>query len=86
MLWVGGSIVVHGLEALGWHAIGHFIHDAAAAVAHALPAAGGALEWTVKAALDGLFGLAVGFALIPIAAYVITPLGSFLSTMAGRSS
>lgn len=86
MLWVGGSIVIHGIEALGWHAIGHFIHDAAAAVAHALPAAGGALEWTVKAALDGIFGLALGIALVPIATHVITPLSSFVSSVAGRSS
>lgn len=86
MLWVGGSIVIHGIEALGWHAIGHFIHDVAAAVGHALPQAGGFLEWTVKAALDGLFGLALGIALVPIATHVITPLGNMVSSVVGRSS
>lgn len=77
MLWVGGSIVIHGVEVLGWTAIGHFIHDAAAAVGHAFPAAGGTLEWIAKATLDGVFGLAVGFAVMPIAHYVITPLIEF---------
>lgn len=30
MLWVGGSIVIHGLEVLGWGATSHQIHDLAA--------------------------------------------------------
>lgn len=74
MLWVGGSIVIHGLEGLGWGAVGHFIEEAAANAATALPAAGGGIEWLVKAGLDGLFGLALGLALIPVATQVIGPL------------
>jgi predicted DNA repair protein MutK len=27
MLWVGGSIVIHGMEVLGWGWLGHHIHD-----------------------------------------------------------
>ncbi|MEM7611205.1 MAG: DUF808 domain-containing protein, partial [Pseudomonadota bacterium] len=30
MLWVGGSIIVHGLEGLGFSGLGHLIHDLAA--------------------------------------------------------
>lgn len=86
MLWVGGSIVIHGMEVLGWNAIGHFIHDVAAAAAQAVPGTGGALEWFVKAVLDGIFGLALGFAVIPVASYVIAPLGNLVSSVAGRSS
>jgi len=74
MLWVGGSIVIHGLEGLGWGAVGHFIEEAAANAATALPAAGGGIEWLVKAGLDGVFGLALGLALIPVATQVIGPL------------
>jgi predicted DNA repair protein MutK len=74
MLWVGGSIIIHGLEELGWRAPGHLIHDIAAAVGHASPVLAGAIEWLVKATLDGIVGLALGALLIPVANRVITPL------------
>ncbi|MDF3413480.1 DUF808 domain-containing protein [Sulfitobacter sp. M57] len=75
MLWVGGSIIVHGLEELGYASLGHWIHDAAYAVAHQVPAAvQGATEWFAKAAMDGVFGLALGLLLIPLGEKVITPL------------
>jgi predicted DNA repair protein MutK len=74
MLWVGGSIVVHGLESLGFAWLGHHIHDLAVAAGHAVPAAEGAVEWTAKAAMDGVFGLALGLLLIPVANGVLVPL------------
>lgn len=74
MLWVGGSIVVHGLETLGFGGLGHTIHAIAAGAAHAIPFASGLVEWLVKATLDGLFGLLLGLALIPVAHAVINPL------------
>ena len=75
MLWVGGSIIVHGLEELGFAAPGHLIHDAAYAVAHAVPPAlEGAAEWTTKAVLDGILGLVLGLVLIPIGEKIITPI------------
>lgn len=53
MLWVGGSIIIHGLEELGFGWLGHHIHDWAYAVGHAVPAAWEALpngsprpQWT----------------------------------------
>jgi len=79
MLWVGGSIVIHGLEELGFGAIGHVIHDAAHAAAELLPSAAGAAEWIVTAAIDGVFGLILGFLVIPVATYVITPLVGLMS-------
>jgi len=67
MLWVGGSIVVHGLEQLGFGWLGHQIHDLAASLGHMVPVGWlGFTEWTVKAALDGVFGGALGFVLIPM--------------------
>ena len=60
MIWVGGGIIVHGLEIFGADAIGHAIHDVAAAAGHAVPALGGVVEWTVGAAGAGLVGLAIG--------------------------
>lgn len=65
MLWVGGSIMVHGLEEMGWHWPGHPIAEIAAAAAAAAPVAQGLTEWLVTAALDGVLGLALGMALIP---------------------
>lgn len=75
MLWVGGSIVIHGLETLGFGWLGHSIHDIAAAVAGVMPSAlHGFAEWLVKATLDGVFGLALGLLLIPVAHAVVNPL------------
>ena len=41
MIWVGGGIVLHGLEIYGPPSIGHAVHAATEAAAHALPAAAG---------------------------------------------
>ncbi|MGC1495609.1 MAG: DUF808 domain-containing protein [Sulfitobacter sp.] len=75
MLWVGGSIIIHGFEELGFATLGHWIHDAAYAVGHAAPSGiAGAAEWFAKAAMDGVFGLVLGLALIPLGEKIITPL------------
>ena len=75
MLWVGGSIIIHGLEELGWGWLGHRIHDLAHEAGMAVPAGfQGAVEWTATAAMDGVFGLALGVLLIPIATRIVTPL------------
>ena len=74
MLWVGGSIVIHGMEELGFGWLGHHIHDWAYAVGHMVPAAWeGFVEWTAKATMDGVFGLALGLVLIPVATKVLAP-------------
>ncbi len=80
MLWVGGSIVIHGMEELGFGWLGHHIHDIAYAAGHMVPAAyEGFVEWTTKAALDGVFGLVLGAALIPVATKVIAPIWGAVS-------
>lgn len=74
MLWVGGSIVLHGMGELGFGWLGHHIHDWAGMVAHLVPESiQAATKWTVTAAMDGVFGVALGLALIPLVEYVITP-------------
>ncbi len=73
MIWVGGGIVVHGLEEYGLPGLGHAIHHAAASVAHAVPVGGAALEWLVTAAGSGLVGLVIGAALIPLTGLVLAP-------------
>ena len=75
MLWVGGNIVIHGLEVTHlWAWPYQTIHHIAEAVAHAVPAAQGFVAWLVTAALDGVFGLALGVILIPVATRLIGPL------------
>ena len=78
MLWVGGSIVLHGLKDLGVKAPYEAIHHVAEAAAHAVPAAEGAVAWLVTAGLDGLFGLALGLVLVPVATHVILPVAGLL--------
>ncbi|WP_207460547.1 DUF808 domain-containing protein [Azospirillum sp. SYSU D00513] len=73
MLWVGGGIIVHGLEEFGFDGLGHAIHDVAAAAGHAIAGIAGAVEWFVTAALSGVVGLVVGAALIPLVHSVAIP-------------
>jgi uncharacterized protein len=73
MIWVGGGIIVHGLDEYGLDAIHHAIQAAAEAAAHALPPVAGAAAWLVTAALSGLVGLLVGAAAIPLVGFVIAP-------------
>ncbi|SOC12239.1 hypothetical protein SAMN05877809_10637 [Rhodobacter sp. JA431] len=75
MLWVGGSIVLHGLAELGFAAPYDAIHHLAEAGAHLVPEVlAGAVGWSIGAAIDGVLGLIYGFALIPLAMYVIDPI------------
>ena len=64
MIWVGGGILLHGLESLGVSAPAHTVHALAEAAARALGALGGFTVWATGAAAAGLLGLAVGAALI----------------------
>jgi predicted DNA repair protein MutK len=73
MVWVGGGIIIHGLEEFGLSAIGHAVHGVAVAAGHAAPAMGGVVEWLVTAATSGVFGLVLGAALIPLVQYVVAP-------------
>ncbi|MGD9786310.1 MAG: DUF808 domain-containing protein, partial [Hyphomicrobiaceae bacterium] len=72
MLWVGGSIIVHGLEQMGYPWLGHVIHEAAA-LTERVPAIGDVVGWLTQATLHGIFGLALGLLLIPIAHAVVNP-------------
>jgi predicted DNA repair protein MutK len=73
MIWVGGGIILHGIEAYGPPSIGHAVHAATDAAAHALPAVAGLLKWIVEAAISGVIGLVVGAASIPVIGYAVAP-------------
>ncbi len=66
MLWVGGSIIIHGLETFDITALGHFVQDMSARVRDAVSIAPGFLGWATEAAISGVFGLAVGLVLLAI--------------------
>lgn len=73
MVWVGGGIILHGLEEFGFAGLVHRIHDMAEIAAHAAPALSGAVEWGVSAAAAGLFGLLLGAVLIPLTHFIAAP-------------
>jgi predicted DNA repair protein MutK len=73
MIWVGGGIIVHGLETYGFHAIGAAIHAVADLAGDALPPLAAATEWLIAAAGAGLVGLAIGTALIPLVGFALAP-------------
>ena len=79
MLWVGGSIIIHGLEGLGFSWLGHHIESWAATIAHLLPGGEAAIDWLAKAVMDGIFGLAVGLVMIPIATRIVGPVWAAIS-------
>jgi uncharacterized protein len=65
MIWVGGSIIVHGLEAYDLHFVGQVIGSVAEAAAHALPSVGIAVQWMVETFFSGVVGLLIGGISIP---------------------
>jgi predicted DNA repair protein MutK len=73
MVWVGGGIILHGLEDYGLGAPGHVVHLAAAAFARAVPNVAGPAEWVATIAASGMIGLLIGAALIPCAEHIIAP-------------
>nr|WP_204263018.1 DUF808 domain-containing protein [Methylobacterium sp. BTF04] len=78
MLWVGGGIILHGLEEFGVKAPGHLVHAAALWAAGLIPAIAGATEWLTTATLSGLFGLILGAVAIPIIHSLIAPAALWL--------
>ena len=76
MLWVGGSIIIHGLQVLGMPLPYDQIHHLAVALARGAGEAAGFVEWTVTAFLDGVFGILLGMVLIPIVTRVLAPLAA----------
>jgi uncharacterized protein len=70
MIWVGGGIIVHGLEVFGLDGIAHVIHDVSEGAGHMLPALEGAVAWAVGAAGAGVFGLVIGALIVAVHHFV----------------
>lgn len=73
MIWVGGGIFIHGLASFGLPQLDHWIEALAHGAGTILPALSGlASELTIILA-DGLFGLVLGFLLIPLVSRLFLP-------------
>jgi predicted DNA repair protein MutK len=86
MIWVGGGILVHGLESYGLPQIGHAIHAAAAGAAGLTGPLAGTVEWLVTAAGSGLVGLLVGAALIPVTSFILAPAWNSVARLRTKSA
>ena len=64
MLWVGGSIIVHGLDSIGIHSVEAFIHSV---VSH-LPTEGtrfaAAFEWIATSFLQAVLAILIGIVVV----------------------
>lgn len=79
MLWVGGGIVLHGLEELGVHAPAEAMHWVQQAVEDVTGALAGVLGWLSGAIYSGIFGLMLG-GLIVFVLHKVLKLGHEVET------
>ena len=70
MLWVGGHILLVGIDELGWHTLYETVHHLEEAVADAVPAVGGALAWVVNTLASAVLGLVVGAVVVVVVTVV----------------
>ncbi|MCH8612592.1 DUF808 domain-containing protein [Arsenicicoccus dermatophilus] len=66
MLWVGGHILLAGLDELGWHAPYGLVHHAEEAVVHATGPLGGVLGWLTNTIGSAIAGILVGAVVVAI--------------------
>ncbi|MDP2772547.1 MAG: DUF808 domain-containing protein [Nocardioides sp.] len=66
MLWVGGHILLVGLDDLGWHAPYSWVHHLEEDVHHAAGAFGATLGWLVNTALSAVAGVVVGAVVVAV--------------------
>lgn len=74
MLWVGGSIVIHGLHEL--HLSWPYKTIAAFAGALSGNGASGLVAWVVTATCDAVIGFALGTALMPVVEALLVPIAT----------
>lgn len=64
MLWVGGGIILHGLEDFGLGFVPHMIHAAAKGVGAVFGPLSGVITWLIDASIAGVIGLAIGWGVV----------------------
>ena len=73
MLWVGGHILLVGVDELGWHWPYALVHDLEHAV-HGVAGIGGVLAWLVNTACSAVVGLVVGLVVLAVQQAVVAVL------------
>lgn len=73
MLWVGGSILVHGIAEFGFHGPEHVIEAIATSVASTSNSLTGVLHWLATSAAQAVLGIFAGAATI-VAVQIAAPL------------
>ena len=66
MLWVGGHILLVGVDELGWHAPYDLVHHAEEAVHDALGAVGAVAGWLTNTLASAVVGLVVGAVVVVV--------------------
>jgi len=66
MVWVGGGIIVHGMEEFGLTTLPHLIHGTAHHAGEVLPVGGAVAEWLVGAIGSAIVGLAIGAVIVGV--------------------
>lgn len=80
MLWVGGSILVHGLASMGYPEAEHLIHHWAEVAANASPASlSGIVSWASTSGIQGILAIVIGGLTIPVMGKVIAPIMAALT-------
>ncbi len=74
MLWVGGSILIHGLAQLGYHGPEEAIHVLAVQAADMAGVAHGFVEWLATSAVQAVIAIIVGAVTILFLSFVVAPL------------
>lgn len=66
MLWVGGHILLVGVDDLGWHVLYDAVHHLEEIVHDAAGSLGGLLAWLTNTAASALLGLIVGAVVVSV--------------------
>jgi hypothetical protein len=66
MLWVGGGILLHGIEDLGFESFPHAVDDTAASIAHQFGPLKPVMDWFANAFAAAIVGLLIGILLVAI--------------------
>ncbi len=70
MIWVGGHILLVGLDELGWPALYDAVHHAEEAAGDAVRQIGGLVGWLVNTAASAVVGLFIGAAAVAVMHFV----------------
>jgi predicted DNA repair protein MutK len=66
MLWVGGGILLHGIEELGFTTLPHAVHEIAEQIARGFGRMDGVVSWLTSAIAASILGIIIGGIIVVI--------------------